>query len=238
MTERISWRRFSIEGAVIVVSILLALGAEAAWENRQERQAEGEALRALQEDFSVNHTRVREVIGTHEWSATMFAQLQAMSPNQVANLPADSVDLYARAIGIPFSFDSRDGTVDGLIASGNLGLITDMELRDALVQWRRLVLDAAEEARNVRLVTELIVGRESQLGGPWRRGQTAEGALTGLALLTQNYPAADLVTATSDAEYMRLARWKQLNGAVYLVQLSRLESQADSVLTLVAANRQ
>ncbi|MDH3424629.1 MAG: hypothetical protein OEN00_16655 [Gemmatimonadota bacterium] len=47
MTQRISRSRVLAEGAVIVLSILLAFGIDAWWEGRQERAEELAALSAL-----------------------------------------------------------------------------------------------------------------------------------------------------------------------------------------------
>ena len=47
MRTSIPWPRVIVEGAVIVVSILLAFGIDAWWEGRQERAEEGRYIAAL-----------------------------------------------------------------------------------------------------------------------------------------------------------------------------------------------
>lgn len=54
-------RRWLVEGAVIVVSILLAFGVDAAWDARQERRAEGVILASLVADFET----VRDLLPLH-----------------------------------------------------------------------------------------------------------------------------------------------------------------------------
>ena len=56
----ISWRRLLSEGAVIVLSILFALWADAWWENYKERREEQEVLTALQIEFLDNEQNVTE----------------------------------------------------------------------------------------------------------------------------------------------------------------------------------
>jgi hypothetical protein len=46
-----SWTRFAIEGVVIVVSILIAFGIDAFWQERQERLRTESHVKALQEEI-------------------------------------------------------------------------------------------------------------------------------------------------------------------------------------------
>ena len=51
MKPQIPWLRIFVEGVVIVGSILLAFGIDAAWEGRQEREEERESLELLVRDL-------------------------------------------------------------------------------------------------------------------------------------------------------------------------------------------
>jgi len=63
MAEKIRWSRALVEGLVIVVSILLALAADAWWEGVQELRLERTYLSQLSASFQVMDTRV-----TSGWS--------------------------------------------------------------------------------------------------------------------------------------------------------------------------
>ena len=58
MPDKISWRRILVEGLVIVVSILLAFGIEAWWQERGDRTAELEALVGLHAEFTAIRERL------------------------------------------------------------------------------------------------------------------------------------------------------------------------------------
>lgn len=51
VSANIPWKRHAVEGAAIVISILLAFAIDAWWEERGDRQAEVLLLQRLQADF-------------------------------------------------------------------------------------------------------------------------------------------------------------------------------------------
>ena len=66
-----------------------------------------------------------------------------------------TVDL-ARTLIAP-TFDPRTGTLDGLLASGRLGILKSESLRQRLAAWPGLLADAAEEeVRSDALIRDLM----------------------------------------------------------------------------------
>ena len=98
MTKQIPWLRVSVEGVVIVLSILLAFGIDAWWDGVQERTAEQSVLRGLVIDFEANLEALKSTIATHEEYRDNLAQLEAMTDLQLAAVSSDSVGLYVRAM--------------------------------------------------------------------------------------------------------------------------------------------
>jgi hypothetical protein len=60
MSHDIPWPRVLVEGGVIVLSILLALAADAAWDRQQDRAAEAELLRSLEAELRLNLAELSE----------------------------------------------------------------------------------------------------------------------------------------------------------------------------------
>ena len=149
-------------------------------------------------------------------------------------MSSDSVGVYVRAMAGSRTFDARDGTLDALIASGRLGLISDPHLREMLVEWRGRVQDLSEEAATVLAESQRVVDRMGQLGGPWRLGAAAGSPMPGLAESMSHFPSADLTVAAGDAELMARARSKRFMAAIYLLELGSLKEHADSVLLLLS----
>ena len=63
--EERSTARLFVQGAAIVVSILLAFAIDAAWGEWLERLEEQEVLAGLRGDFVANQTQIRGVMTTH-----------------------------------------------------------------------------------------------------------------------------------------------------------------------------
>ena len=57
-SEKVAWKRLSVEMAAIVGSILLAFSIEAWWEERQNRVEEASALERLRIEFELIVTRI------------------------------------------------------------------------------------------------------------------------------------------------------------------------------------
>ena len=63
MTRQIPWLRVFVEGVVIVLSILLAFGIDAWWDELGDRRSEREALVRLQGEFERNRTLIESGSG-------------------------------------------------------------------------------------------------------------------------------------------------------------------------------
>lgn len=60
------WSRLTLEGLVIVISILLAFALDAAWDDRQERLRRDEYLRVLEDEFRSAGEEMAEQLLDHE----------------------------------------------------------------------------------------------------------------------------------------------------------------------------
>lgn len=101
MTKQIPGLRILVEGVVIVLSILLAFGIDAWWDDVQQQAAEQEALRGLETDFAANLEALKSSIAAHIEYRRNLAALEEMTDLQLAAVPPDSVGIYVRAMGGP-----------------------------------------------------------------------------------------------------------------------------------------
>lgn len=142
--------RWLLEGAVIVFSILLAFAIDAAWDSRSERQREAQILQALAADFEA----VRELLPAHvEGHRRTAESIQRIVEAVESVEPGTWVEVPRVAILQGFrnaSFDAPGGAVDALISSGDLRLISDLELRSMLAAWPSRLQDAIEDDRMLR----------------------------------------------------------------------------------------
>ena len=159
MSERKKWFKFVIESCVIVVSILLAFGIDAWWDERKESHREYEYLVSLKDDVartirdnerviadqSAEHSRILAIAEAIRAGTELPADFRTTFPTVV--LPAESMDTY------------RD-----LVASGGTTLISSPEVRSAMAHLlqrveyndlaERWALEVATSARMIVLEAE------------------------------------------------------------------------------------
>ena len=150
--REIPWPRILAEGAAIVVSILLAFWIEAWWDSRSDANQEQALLLALSEDFTEAERLLSVVKTMHNMTARAGEQLITLG--ETGNVPEadqNGVDLliswhFARA-----TFDPPMGTVESVLGSGRIDLLTSQELIAELTKWSSVVTQLHNleiEARN------------------------------------------------------------------------------------------
>lgn len=129
-------RRWLIESAVIVGSILLAFSIDAGWDELQEAREERRILETVDAEFAVYATELRD-----------RARYQALRADTVAWLlsqvgpdpdPALDEDRVWRALArVVWTGNPRldRSTLDALVESGGIQLLDDVEVRTQLIRW-------------------------------------------------------------------------------------------------------
>lgn len=145
-----SSRQWLAEGAVILVSILLAFAVDAAWDRHVERKAEEVIRESLIADFEV----VRDLLPVHhrEHARTVAAVshfIDLVEDARVGSVVPVPDSAIVMAIRNP-SFDAPTGALDALLSSGDLRLISDPEPRRMLAAWPFRLQDATEDDRLLR----------------------------------------------------------------------------------------
>lgn len=189
MSRQVPWPRVIAEGAAIVVSILLAFGIQAWWEGRQRREAEEEILGRLAEEFLAIHDTLSAVLEEHaRHRKGVGALLSLADASGAGSLTAE--DFYGAFLGFT-STHLETGTLDGVLASGQLSLITDAELRRMLAAWDAAEEEFAEEWRWVGTQVELLT--------PFVNAEVDWAAAAASELMPEIPWAADPVAFESDA---------------------------------------
>ena len=138
MTRQVPWLRILAEGFAIVVSILLAFGIQAWWEDRPERAVEAALLTGLDEDLrrdSADSAGVaavhRERVAGAEFLLSFPAQdtgagvsAEGMTPGQAFQ----RIARFARLETVRVSYDQ-------ITAAGMSQVIGDPELRRMIAQY-------------------------------------------------------------------------------------------------------
>ena len=152
--------RLLAEGAVIVISILLAFGIDAWWADRQGRAEEQLALEALRQEFIFNIDLLQEA---------HVIQLDLMQKADRLNrllLDADDgatinvADSLLYVLVVYRTPDVAMGSLNTLLASGQIGIIRNAEIQRALAGWPARVDGTVEQEVLIRdfMVDALIPG--------------------------------------------------------------------------------
>lgn len=135
MIRRIPWTRVFVEAFVIVASILIAFGIDAWWDARGEREEERRALHGLMGDFeAADRLLETSVLVIDSAAAAAGAILDLVDPEGDPGLADSLAVLIPRIIRRPV-FLPPMGTLEALLGSGDLGLISNDTLRAALASF-------------------------------------------------------------------------------------------------------
>jgi len=145
LSKQIPWLRVFVEGAVIVGSILLAFGIDAAWEGRQDDAFELDALTRLEVEFTENLGRIaspRANSGRPAARAAAFHQLLQSLPAATESVAVP--DTLIAGVLSTGTFDRVTPVLDGLLRSGRWELIRDPNVREAIALFERWLAQLVE----------------------------------------------------------------------------------------------
>lgn len=146
MNDRPRWSRIVIEGIVIVFSILLAFGIDAAWDARQERIRRAELIEALQRDLWTTGERLASSLARGDsLRARAQAFLQAIASQEP--LTIDSLGYLAGGAFRGFTFYPALSNYEAAVATGDLRLVQTPGLLDALADFKQMQAFFEEHVR-------------------------------------------------------------------------------------------
>lgn len=140
-------RKLSVEFVVIVAGVFVALAAESWWSEREDRRFERELREDMIVEFESNVRILDADIEENEEVQNLMGALIGLSDDSVLALTdtklSEQLEPYLRWAG----FDPEMGSVQAFVESGNVGAISDRELRLLLARWAGLL----EKRRRVNL---------------------------------------------------------------------------------------
>jgi len=133
-----TFTRFVSEGAVIIISILLAFGIDAWWENLGDEREERQILSALHDELQSNHESLKKWTAWHTDIQDAILVLLAQASLSEASLTSDSIDiLIGRASWFNNSATFEMSANDAIVLGGLLPLIQNNDLRQRITSWNR-----------------------------------------------------------------------------------------------------
>lgn len=143
--------RLVLEGFVVVISILIAFGLDAWWDERVERRDFLDDLINVQQDLATNIVSVTQAIDFQRRGvAAIDVLLEGAERVPVGGtIPVSDTIVLAAIVSTP-TYDPSTGAVDALIESGRLSDLDDPELKGILTDFRTAVLDIREDELGAR----------------------------------------------------------------------------------------
>lgn len=136
----IPWLRVFAEGGVIVLSILLALAADAWWQDRQEREIERLYLVRLHDELQegravIESTRARQLRTLAAMDTLMAFESggRVVAGPEIAPTVLNAASYEVNPYSILF-----DQTYEEMLATGALGLVRDPSIREAITGYFRI----------------------------------------------------------------------------------------------------
>jgi hypothetical protein len=160
------WKYALRETALIVVGVLIALGVNAWWSQRQDRARERLYISQLESDARANERILSAAIG--EDSASLAGLVSLSSALRSGEPPIGSATAIFD-VALRYS-DPRPvlGTLDHLVESGAIEIVRAARLRLAILQYTSLVhADLDEVSRHVDLLLAAMrswVSRQQNAG--------------------------------------------------------------------------
>lgn len=150
--------RLTLEGVVIVASILLAFAIDAWWQEREERRIEASLIRSLRFDMEASQARLQQWLRGNqrvlETSSELLDLLSATERDAPLSVPFGVV---IGVVGTP-TYSPTESTVLAAVSSGQIELIQNTTLRELLALWQSQLEDTRDDEQYRRDIfrTQLI----------------------------------------------------------------------------------
>ena len=163
--RRIPWPRLLVEGGAIVASILLAFAIDAWWERRIELVKADVLIGSLHADFQASQSHLEQWLTGNE--RVLRATSEFLDELRGADINSEvlvSHEWIVAAVAAP-TYSPTDSSLEAAIASGQIELIENVDLRNTLARWRQQLDDTREDELLIReiVVSQLVPALSEQL---------------------------------------------------------------------------
>jgi hypothetical protein len=134
-TQENQRKRLFVEAIVIVASILLAFSIDAWWQERSEGVRLAGAIQNIAAEVGSDRDEIEQAVSKNQFRIDGMRLFLSLRPDELLILPQDSVTSIGEAFVTPSPFDTSGFALRGLLTGGNMEIIADEELRNALIAW-------------------------------------------------------------------------------------------------------
>jgi hypothetical protein len=163
--QGISFKRLTLEAIAIVGSILLAFAIDAWWQQRIELRQADALIVNLHADLQTSQVHLAQWLAGNQWmhrSATeLLENIKGAETDEEISVRYETI---VGSIGAA-TYDPTNSTLDAMLSSGQINLIEDVRLRNALALWQQKLADTQEDEVLIRevVIRELIPALSEQI---------------------------------------------------------------------------
>ena len=139
------------EIALVMVGILLALQVNNWNEARKDKKKEAAFLNQIHNEFTDNKAQFERLRALHSKSLKSCDWMLENQP--FTSVSIDSLRYHTLWSRVSYTFDPSYSSIESLVNSGAIDLIRDVDLRNALIGWKDLMVDYLEEEKEMREFT-------------------------------------------------------------------------------------
>jgi len=156
--KALKYTRYAIgEIVLVVIGILIALQINNWNEQRKMNSQEQELLNGLEIEFKINFNRLEKVIQVQQKSNESANKIMTYFNQDVSNIQKVKFDSLQHNIYNAWTFDPRKGLLNSVIASGQINLISNIELKNQLASFEDMVNDLEEESQAIQLLNAKLI---------------------------------------------------------------------------------
>jgi len=177
----IPWPRVLAEGAVIVVSILLAFAIDAWWDDQSARQITREHLEAVRFELLENVEILDDQVVDCAEQRRVTGQLLSLMGPRPGPISSDSlVFLVGGALSGGIARRLSTTALDEMVAQGQLAFIESDRLRQDLGEWRSRTVDRRTQQRENARMQIREAQSYAQTVMPYARVTARDGTVFGV----------------------------------------------------------
>jgi len=151
--KALKYTRYAIgEIVLVVIGILIALQINTWNEHRKMQIQEQDILKGLEIEFTINFNRLEKVIQIQQKSNESANKIMTYFNQDISDIPEAKFDSLQHNIYNAWTFDPRKGLLNSVIASGQINLISSIELKNQLASFEDMVDDLEEESQAIQLL--------------------------------------------------------------------------------------
>lgn len=217
-----------VEGVLIILSILIAFGIEAGWEQRAERLRGDRVLVQIAEDFRGHSATAERGAVRHRERATSAAELLGRVGPAADPTPEEALDGYAAVATFnPVSF--QPGMLETVLANEGLSVVQDAALRGRLAAWSFQV-ETLDEIQRFVIDESAVLDAYLQAKLPLRMS----GTLADVEVRASVFPW-DPRTIYRDLEFENLLVRQSRASSAIASRLERMRDIADAIAAMAGS---